>query len=202
MAIGSLDAPASSEDQAAAPSEPVAVAPEESPAETPPLAIGDAPVSSTPDPTDGETATPPPAGSYGLAGSYGAPATPATAIPTIGSSVEVPPLGGENGEGGEWDLLSGKLRDWLDRKDLGGYWERLGGPLRASGLLLGGLILIKLYEALLETLDDIPLLPRLLQLAGLLYLVNFGFTHLIKSQDRENLYQIWKKRWHDFTGRP
>jgi threonine/homoserine/homoserine lactone efflux protein len=94
------------------------------------------------------------------------------------------------------------LRDWLDRNDLGGQWERLGGPLRASGLLLGGLILIKLYEALLDTLDDIPLLPRLLQLAGLLYLLNFGFTHLIKSQDRENLYQGWKKRWHDFTGRP
>ena len=139
------------------------------------------------------------AGSYGgsIAGSYGV-----AAIPTIGSTVEVPPLGGESAEGGEWDLLSGKLRDWFDRNDLGGQWDRLGGPLRASGLLLAGLILIKLYEALIDTLDDIPLLPRLLQLVGLLYLLNFGFTHLIKSQDRENLYQLWKKRWHDFTGRP
>jgi hypothetical protein len=116
--------------------------------------------------------------------------------------VEVPPLGSEGAEGGEWDLLSGKLRDWFHRNDLGGQWDRLGGPLRASGLLLGGLILIKLYEALIDTLDDIPLLPRLLQLAGLLYVLNFGLTHLIKSQDRENLYRIWKKRWHDFTGRP
>jgi hypothetical protein len=143
------------------------------------------------------------AGSYGgantgsIAGSYGA-----KSIPTIGSSVEVAPLGGESAEGGEWDLLSGKLRDWFHRNDLGGQWDRLGGPLRASGLLLGGLILLKLYEALIDTLDDIPLLPRLLQLAGLLYLLNFAFTHLIKSQDRENLYQVWKKRWHDFTGRP
>jgi hypothetical protein len=144
------------------------------------------------------------AGSYGavpLAGSYGA-ASPATSIPTIGSSVEVPPLGGQSSEGGEWDLLSGKLRDWFHSNDLGGQWDRLGGPLRASGLLLAGLILIKLYEALLDTFNDIPLLPRLLQLAGLLYLFNFGLTHLIKSQDRQNLYQIWKKRWHDFTGRP
>jgi hypothetical protein len=139
------------------------------------------------------------ASSYGgsIAGSYGA-----ASIPTIGSRVEVPPLGGESAAGGEWDLLSGKLRDWFDRNDLGGQWDRLGGPLRASGLLLAGLILIKLYEALIDTLDDIPLLPRLLQLVGLLYLVNFGFTHLIKSQDRENLYRVWKKRWHDFTGRP
>jgi hypothetical protein len=139
------------------------------------------------------------ASSYGgsIAGSYGA-----ASIPTIGSRVEVPPLGGESAAGGEWDLLSGKLRDWFHRNDLGGQWDRLGGPLRASGLLLAGLILIKLYEALIDTLDDIPLLPRLLQLVGLLYLFNFGLTHLIKSQDRENLYQVWKKRWHDFTGRP
>ncbi len=148
------------------------------------------------------------AGSYGggsIAGSYGganAGSYGVAAIPTIGSRVEVPPLGGESAEGGEWDLLSGKLRDWFHSNDLGGQWDRLGGPLRASGLLLAGLILIKLYEALLDTLDDIPLLPRLLQLVGLLYLLNFGFTHLIKSQDRENLYQVWKKRWHDFTGRP
>lgn len=139
------------------------------------------------------------ASSYGgsIAGSYGA-----ASIPTIGSRVEVPPLGGESAAGGEWELLSGKLRDWFHRNDLGGQWDRLGGPLRASGLLLAGLILIKLYEALIDTLDDIPLLPRLLQLVGLLYLFNFGLTHLIKSQDRENLYQVWKKRWHDFTGRP
>ena len=140
------------------------------------------------------------AGSYG--GSYGGSSTATTARPAIGSSVHVPPLEGESGEGGEWDLLTGKLRDWFHRNDLGGQWDRLGGPLRASGLLVGGLILIKLYEALLETLDDIPLLPRLLQLAGLLYLLNFGFTHLIKSQDRENLINSWKKSWHDFTGRP
>jgi hypothetical protein len=214
QAIGSYGAPSSSEGQAVAPAEPEATDP--GPAESPVLPLGYAPVSSTPAAAD--LAPAPLAGSYGgsigtsyggsygaaapLAGSYGAAPAPATSIPTIGSSVEVPPLGGESAEGGEWDLLSGKLRDWFDSNDLGGQWDRLGGPLRASGLLLAGLILIKLYEALLDTLDDIPLLPRLLQLAGLLYLLNFGFTHLIKSQDRENLFQIWKKRWHDFTGRP
>jgi len=211
--IGSYGAPSSSEGQAAAPAEPEPTEP--GLAGSPVLPMGYASVSSPPAatvagagsegaPLTGSYGAAPLAGSYGaaapLAGSYGA--APATSIPTIGSSVEVPPLGGESSEGGEWDLLSGKLRDWFDSNDLGGQWDRLGGPLRASGLLLGGLILIKLYEALLDTLDDIPLLPRLLQLAGLLYLFNFGFTHLIKSQDRENLYQSWKKRWHEFTGRP
>ena len=222
MAIGSYGAPAGSEGQSAPPSESEAA--DLSPAENNTLPMGYGAVTSTVETTVNETwsatvattaedPTPAPlAGSYGgssyggpiggsIPGSYGASTSP-TSIPTIGSTVQVPPLGGESEEGGEWDLLSGKLRDWFHRNDLGGQWDRLGGPLRASGLLLGGLILIKLYEALLETLDDIPLLPRLLQLAGLLYLLNFGFTHLIKSQDRENLYQTWKKRWHDFTGRP
>ena len=231
MALGSYGAAAGSEGQAAPPSEPEATDLNPAEPSTLPMGYGSvaSPVATPNNETWSATVTaeitvddaePTVAGSYGgaiggsygapisgsyggsLPGSYGASSNPATSIPTIGSSVSVPPLGGEGGEGGEWDLLSGKLRDWLDRNDLGGQWERLGGPLRASGLLLGGLILIKLYEALLDTLDDIPLLPRLLQLAGLLYLLNFGFTHLIKSQDRENLYQTWKKRWHDFTGRP
>lgn len=216
MAIGSYGAPTGSEGQSAPPSE--SEAPEAtdlSPAENNTLPMGYGAVATT-----AEAPTPAPlAGSYGgssyggpIGGSYGGPiggsipgsygaSTSATSIPAIGSTVQVPPLGGESEEGGEWDLLSGKLRDWFHRNDLGGQWDRLGGPLRASGLLLGGLILIKLYEALIDTLDDIPLLPRLLQLAGLLYLLNFGFTHLIKSQDRENLFQTWKNRWHDFTGR-
>jgi hypothetical protein len=217
MAIGSYGAPAGSEEQPAPPSDHEASeATDLSPAENNTLPMGYGAVA-----TAAEDPTPPPlAGSYGgssyggpiggsyggpiggsIPGSYGASTAPATSIPTIGSTVQVPPLGGESEEGGEWDQLSGKLRDWFHRNDLGGQWDRLGGPLRASGLLLGGLILIKLYEALIDTLDDIPLLPRLLQLAGLLYLLNFGFTHLIKSQDRENLFQTWKNRWHDFTGR-
>lgn len=140
-----------------------------------------------------------------------AAATPAAPIeapspqpepPGIATSVVVPPLpAGEAGEGGEWDLLRDKLRTWFDDADLKGRWESLGGPLRAAGLLLAAVVLLRLYSALLETLGDLPLLPRLLQLVGLVTVVHFGLTRLVRSSERERILTSWRQRWNDFRGR-
>lgn len=124
--------------------------------------------------------------------------------PSVATTLEVPPLsvpqapGG--GEGGEWELLLGKLKAWLERADLPGQWDRLGGPLRGLGLLLAALLVVKLYVALLETLDDLPLLPRLLQLVGLFALLNFSLTRLTRKSDREVILEDWKRRWDAFRG--
>jgi hypothetical protein len=107
----------------------------------------------------------------------------------------------EAGEGGEWDLLRGKLREWFDNADLQGRWEGLGGPLRAAGLLLAAVVLLRLYSALLETLGDLPLLPRLLQLVGLVSVVQFALTRLVRTSERERILTSWRERWNDFRGR-
>jgi len=122
--------------------------------------------------------------------------------PGIASSMVVPPLpAGEAGEGGEWDLLRDKLGTWFDGADLQGRWESLGGPLRAAGLLLAAVMLLRLYSALLETLGELPLLPRLLQLVGLLSVAQFGLTRLVRSSERERILTSWGQRWNDFRGR-
>lgn len=122
--------------------------------------------------------------------------------PGIATSVVVPPLpAGEAGEGGEWDLLLSKVRAWYDGADLQGRWESLGGPLRGAGLLLAAVVLLRLYSALLETLGDLPLVPRLLQLVGLVTVVHFGLTRLVRSSDRERILTTWQHRWNDFRGR-
>jgi len=140
-----------------------------------------------------------------------APAVVAAAIPApapqpeppgIATSLLVPALpGGEAGEGGEWDLLLDKLRTWFDGADLPGRWESLGGPLRAAGLLLAAVVLLRLYTALLETLGDLPLLPRLLQLVGLLSVAQFSLTKLVRTSDRERILTSWRQGWNDFRGR-
>ena len=120
----------------------------------------------------------------------------------IATSVLVPALSAaEAGEGGEWDLLRGKLRAWFDNADLQGRWEGLGGPLRAAGLLLAAVVLLRLYSALLETLGDLPLLPRLLQLVGLVSVVQFALTRLVRTSERERILTSWRERWNDFRGR-
>lgn len=120
----------------------------------------------------------------------------------IASTLSVPPLeSGEAGEGGEWDLLVGKVRAWFDGADLQARWEALGGPLRAVGLLLAAVVLLRLYSALLSTLGELPLLPRLLQLVGLVAVLRFALTRLVRSQERQRILGAWRERWNDFRGR-
>ena len=133
-----------------------------------------------------------------VAGYGSAPSEP----PGIATSIVVPPLpAGEAGEGGEWDLLRSKVGTWFDGADLQGRWESLGGPLRAAGLLLAAVVLLRLYSALLETLGDLPLVPRLLQLVGLLTVARFALTKLVRSSERERILTSWNQRWNDFRGR-
>jgi hypothetical protein len=114
----------------------------------------------------------------------------------------VPALEAEgSGEGGEWDLLVGKVRAWLEQTDLPARWDNLGGPLRTLGLLLAAVVLLRLYGSLLDTLGDLPLLPRLLQLVGLITLLRFCLTRLVRSSDREEILRIWRDNWNDFRGR-
>ena len=133
-----------------------------------------------------------------VAGYGSAPSEP----PGIATSIVVPPLPvGEAGDGGEWDLLRSKVSTWFDGADLQGRWESLGGPLRAAGLLLAAVVLLRLYSALLETLGDLPLVPRLLQLVGLLTVARFALTKLVRSSERERILTSWNQRWNDFRGR-
>jgi hypothetical protein len=128
--------------------------------------------------------------------------TEASQPPGIAASLVVPPLdASEAGEGGEWDLLTGKVRTWFDGAQLQERWESLGGPLRAAGLLLAAVVLLRLYSALLETLADLPLVPRLLQLAGLLSVTQFALTRLVRTSERERILTSWRERWNDFRGR-
>jgi hypothetical protein len=114
-------------------------------------------------------------------------------LPGIASTLTVPPLeSGEAGEGGEWDLLVGKVRAWFDGADLQARWEALGGPLRAVGLLLAAVVLLRLYTGLLSTLGELPLLPRVLR---------FALTRLVRSQERQRILGAWRERWNDFRGR-
>jgi hypothetical protein len=126
--------------------------------------------------------------------------------PRVATTLEVPPLAAAEAgaavgsEGGEWDLLLAKVKDWLEQADLPGQWDRLGGPLRGLGLLLGLLLVVKLYVALLDTLDDLLLVPRLLQLVGLIAVLRFSVNRLTRRSDRTVILEDWKRRWDAFRG--
>jgi hypothetical protein len=130
---------------------------------------------------------------------------PPVATPSIAATLEAPPRaagsgGSEGEEGGEWDLLMAKVQAFLAGGSLRAWWDRLGGPLRGAGLLIGLVLVLRLYDALLDTLGDLPLVPGLLQLAGLIALVRFALTRLVRTDDRQAVLNDWKRRWQRFRG--
>ena len=124
-------------------------------------------------------------------------------VPTVVSTLEVPALerpSGGDAEGGEWDLLLDKLRQWIASGQLQQLWQTSRTPLTAAAALIGLLVVLRIYGALLGVLDSLPLVPGLLELAGLVAVVRFGISNLVRSSDREKVIANVKGRWAAFRG--
>jgi hypothetical protein len=126
--------------------------------------------------------------------------------PAVAATVEVPPLQappapeGASTEGGEWDLLVSKLRDWLASGRMQQIWSQARNPLTALAALVALLVVLRIYSALVGALESLPLVPGLLELAGLIWLVRYGLPKLVRSRDRQQLLDGIKDRRKDFLG--
>lgn len=124
-------------------------------------------------------------------------------MPSVASTIEVPasaPGGGTSGEGGEWELLLEKLRQWIGSGQLQEQWQASRTPLSLLAGLIALLLVLRLYGALLAVIDSLPLLPGLLELAGLIAVVQFSLTRLVRSEERRSLIQGLQQRWKSFRG--
>jgi hypothetical protein len=125
--------------------------------------------------------------------------------PGIAAIVEVPPLEGSPDPaaegGGEFELLLQKIKDWLGSGELQAQWQRFRGPLKGLALLIGVVLLLRVYASLIGTLDSLPLVGGLLELVGLIAAVRFTFTKMVRKSDREQVFADWGRRWNDFRGR-
>jgi hypothetical protein len=133
------------------------------------------------------------------------PATVSEPEPGIAAILEVPPLEG-TGEpggdgGGEYELLLQKIRDWVGSGELQAQWQRFRGPLKGLAILIGAVLLLRVYASLIGTLDSLPLVGGLLELVGLIAAVRFTATRLVRKSDRDQVFADWSRRWNDFRGR-
>ncbi len=122
--------------------------------------------------------------------------------PTIATTLEIPAVpGAATSEGGEFDLLIAKLRTWFAAADIAGHWQKLRGPLKGFALVLVAVLALRLYARVIGTLDGIPIVSGLLELTGLVYLLWFSSTRLLRTSERERVLADWKERWQSFSGR-
>ena len=135
-----------------------------------------------------------------------APTPAPTPDPVIASTVSIPAQDSSNQvgadqDGGEWELLVGKVKAWLEQNDLAELWTKAQLPLRVIGGLIVFALVAKVYSGVLNTIDSLPLAPGLLELAGLIWLMNFALRNLIRNSDRDKFITATRSTWSRITGR-
>jgi len=135
-----------------------------------------------------------------------APQASAAQLPSVASSILVPPLPGASEQqegselGGEWELLVNKWQTWWTSGEL----RALAGQARKPSLLLAGLLalllVLSLYAGLLAALESLPLLPGLLELVAVIWLVRYGGPRLLHKDERQRLIAALASRWRSFRG--
>lgn len=118
-------------------------------------------------------------------------------IPARSSSSESEP---QSGEGGEWELLLAKLRQWLDQNGLKNLWNQASRPVTLLAALVGVLLVVRVYSAMLSALDSLPLVPGLLELAGVVWVVRYGIPKMLRSSERDRLLGGLSQSWKAFRG--
>ena len=129
---------------------------------------------------------------------------PATVwTPQVASTTDVPASPAavsSEGEGGEWELLVEKVKQWIASGQLQQQWETARTPITLLAGLIGVLLVLRVYSALLGVVESLPLLPGLLELVGVISVVRFSLTRLVKSSDRHEVIDGLKQRWSSFRG--
>ena len=75
-----------------------------------------------------------------------------------------------------------KLPDYV-----GGFFQSYQQPLITLALLLSGVITVKVTLAVLDAINDIPLLAPIFELVGIGYTAWFVYRYLLKVQNRQEL---------------
>jgi len=130
-----------------------------------------------------------------------AAAEPAAQPPGVAATIAVPPLEESQSEGGEWELLVERVSAWWNSGELNRQWQRIRGPLKGVAILVAVLLALQLYATVVRTVDGIPLVSGLLELTGLIAVLQFSVRRLLRSSDRQEVLAQLQRRWLDFRGR-
>ena len=135
-----------------------------------------------------------------------ATATPPTAVPaspSIAERVSVParvPADSSSEEGGEWDLLSNRIKQFFEANNLQDQWQSLRQPLFLLGGLIALILTLRIYGGILDAIATVPLAPRLFQLVGTFYAGWFAATRLVRAEERKRISANVQDLWSSLRG--
>ena len=126
---------------------------------------------------------------------------PVAQPPGVAATIAVPPLEQGEQDGGEWELLRERLGAFWNSGELNRQWQRIRGPLKGVAILVAVLLALQVYATVVRTIDGIPLVSGLLELTGLIAVLQFSVRRLLRSQDRQEVLEQLQRRWLEFRGR-
>lgn len=107
----------------------------------------------------------------------------------IGTKLLLPPTSSTPSSGAQWQQYGERVATFL--QTLPGYVTRFftenKGPLGTIGLIVLALVSVKLILALLDAVDDIPLIAPTLELIGIGYTGWFIYRYLLTAASRQEL---------------
>ena len=126
-------------------------------------------------------------------------APPSEPDPAIDSTVSLP--ASTDDEGGEWDLLRVKVQEWLKANQLSDLWRQAKLPVQILAALILLTLVLQIYGGIIRTIDAVPLAPGLFELAGFITVANFSASRLVKTSEREKVFQQVRDFWKQVVGR-
>jgi len=101
----------------------------------------------------------------------------------------LPPSSSTQSSNAQWQQYGERIAEFLQA--LPSYVSRFftenKGPLGTIGLILAAIVTIKLTLALVDAIDDIPLVAPTLELIGLVYTLWFVYRYLLRAATRKEL---------------
>lgn len=105
--------------------------------------------------------------------------------------------------GQEWQEWLEPVSEFLAKLPdyLGKFFSDYQQPLITVGLIIAGIITVKLTLALLSAINDVPLLAPVFELVGIAYTAWFVYRYLLQSKTRSELVQEFHSLKAEVLGR-
>ena len=89
----------------------------------------------------------------------------------------------------QWQQISRQVSQFLEQlpEYLGSFFNNYKRPLTTVGFILAAIVTAKIVLAVLDAINDIPLLSPTFELIGISYATWFIFRYLLKASTRQEL---------------
>jgi hypothetical protein len=106
--------------------------------------------------------------------------------PENGQIQKLPPVSDTNTQ---WEQTAKQVADVLGQLPdyLGSFYQKYKNPIVITLIILSVIVTLRVLLALIDAINDIPLLSPIFEVVGISYSTWFIFRYLIKSSTRQEL---------------